>query len=281
MLDLLARSGISVPARARHAVAAGFLPAMLLSCSNDVLMNLVHLSLTQRFSSLQHFIEGAQSITQLYHVPTETEIDTCRRAYEIAINATSLSPRLVSVLKRFQENGIRLVLVSDVSSFWQPLISKLELERWFEIQLLSCSTGALKRDGRSWRAAIDSMQLKAGSAVLVGDSWRSDGACALNAGTNAILVGGKSRHAANLMLRHFSSLLLVDDIGSVRVTPQARNALNALAAGLSEEVEQDPCKALVVGPSGFIGLSRLAGFTWMPTAHHALQHLLQRHEGEA
>lgn len=282
LLDLLTDAGICIPRRARRFVARGFFPAMILDCEASKLDAMIKLSLTKKFDSLHEFVGQVDTLIGLTRIPSEAEITNCLRAQMIAISATTLSPSLSEILWRLRRQKMPVVLVSDVSSFWLPIIGKLGLEQWIADQVLSCVTGSLKRQGRTWRAAVEGLGLPAKSAILVGDSWRSDAACALCAGTGAILVGKRSRQVADLLLRKAASLLVIDETGVIRVTASARMALDALLPGLSDEIEADPDNSLVLDADGIIRFSRLLGVSWMPSARFALRRLcvpaVDRHE---
>src|ERR1700730_11943992 len=110
LLDLLAEAGIYVRPKASRAVAGGFFPAMLVDCRANILSEIIHLSLTRRFSSLHQFIKEAQILTELSQWPTEAEIEACQRAQALALNATTLSPSIADLLERYRSRRIPLVL---------------------------------------------------------------------------------------------------------------------------------------------------------------------------
>lgn len=275
LLGLLSNAGIHVRSEARPTVANGFFPAMLIDCHDRTLLSkAIHLSLTRQFDSMREYVDEIQELSQTPYRPTGAEIESCQCAQELAIYATSLSSDISELLDRHRCRGVPLVLVSDVSSFWKPLVDRLELGRWFESHVLSCVNGNLKREGVHWRGAVLAQHSPLDAAVLIGDSWGSDGVCALTAGTNAILIGKSSRRVADVLLQS-ASLLRIDEEGRIRVPPEARSVLDAIACGLADEIEENPGGALIFGQDDRLQFRRLAGLTWMPSTESALRHLLQ------
>ncbi len=89
-----------------------------------------------------------------------------------------LNPQSIPVLHELRRLGIRTVLVSNVGVDIRSVLDRTELSDLFDAVVLSYETGAVKPDPAIFAEALRRIDVPAGRALMVGDSWRDDAAAA-------------------------------------------------------------------------------------------------------
>ncbi|TKJ16997.1 hypothetical protein CEE44_00485 [Candidatus Woesearchaeota archaeon B3_Woes] len=83
----------------------------------------------------------------------------------------------------------KLVLIANTDPFSvESVLEKHKLKEYFDEIVLSCDTGNLKSNKKSFGDVLKKLKVKKSEAVMVGDSIDSDIKSAENAGIKAILV---------------------------------------------------------------------------------------------
>jgi HAD superfamily hydrolase (TIGR01662 family) len=106
-------------------------------------------------------------------------------------------PEVVDVLKTLQERGYRLGIVSNWSWNLRERVAQAGLAPYFEIVWASAYAGCNKPHPCIFQQALDRLQVPAGRAFYVGDSYRHDVVGARNAGV-AVALLDRSGTADNL-----------------------------------------------------------------------------------
>ncbi len=102
-------------------------------------------------------------------------------------------PEVLEVLASLKKK-YKLVLVSNTDCFSiQEVIEKYKLAQYFDLVLLSCKVGKLKSDPELFAQALETLNLTAEDALMVGDSIDSDIRSAEAAGIPALLLDRKDR----------------------------------------------------------------------------------------
>lgn len=99
---------------------------------------------------------------------------------------------VLPVLEALKALGIPVGIVSNWDERLRPLLSRLDLARWFDPVVISCETGARKPHSAIFGAARDALGVDSGSILHVGDSAGEDVRGALAAGFRACRI---RRHA--------------------------------------------------------------------------------------
>lgn len=114
------------------------------------------------------------------------------------------------VLKELKRKGYRLAIASD--EFSGHLARKMEFalgKNWkthFVCIVTPESTGAMKPSARFYRLILKKLGLKAGQAMVVGNSWEKDLAPAAGMGLSTVLVSNKGEGKPDFFIRHISGL---------------------------------------------------------------------------
>jgi FMN phosphatase YigB (HAD superfamily) len=83
----------------------------------------------------------------------------------------------------------KLVLISNTdSSSVRSVLEKFDMNKYFDEIALSCDTGLLKSNKKSFSTILKKLKIKKTESIMVGDSMESDIKGAENAGIKAILV---------------------------------------------------------------------------------------------
>lgn len=88
----------------------------------------------------------------------------------------------------------KLVLISNTDSFSaNSILDKYDLKKYFDEVSLSCDTGFLKSNKKSFHSILKKLKLKKKEAIMVGDSMESDVRGAENAKIRPILIDRNQR----------------------------------------------------------------------------------------
>ncbi len=101
-----------------------------------------------------------------------------------------LAPGAVSVLRFLRRRGLKLALVSNLSSAHARVLEDLGLLELFDVQLLSCNLGITKPSPEVFSRLSQELGLPPSQILVVGDSEASDGA-ARRLGFPVLLVGSQ------------------------------------------------------------------------------------------
>ena len=83
----------------------------------------------------------------------------------------------------------KLILIANTDNFSvNSVLEKYDLKKYFDEISLSCDTGLLKSNKKSFGNILKKLKIKKSEAVMVGDSMESDVKSAENAGIRPILV---------------------------------------------------------------------------------------------
>ncbi len=110
-------------------------------------------------------------------------------------------PDVRPCLERLGELGMKLGAVSNWDERLRPLLSDLDLARYFDVMVISHEIGAAKPAPEIFEQAVRLLGVPAGAVVHVGDSEAEDVAGASAAGLTGVLLdrdggGGAERRAA-------------------------------------------------------------------------------------
>ncbi len=115
------------------------------------------------------------------------------------------------VLKKLKEKGIKIALVSNnPEQNVKPVLEKFDLEKYFDVILLSFEEGLLKCDKAFYEKAVKKMGLNKEDVIVVGDSAQSDIRCATHAGLKSILIDRKDNREIENKILNLTQLLDVE-----------------------------------------------------------------------
>ncbi len=102
-------------------------------------------------------------------------------------------PETIQLLGELKKN-YKLVLISNTDNFSvEPVLKKFDLEKYFDLILLSYKTGILKTDKQMFEQALKNFGIKPEEVIMVGDSIESDIKPAEEFGIKAVLVDRRNR----------------------------------------------------------------------------------------
>jgi putative hydrolase of the HAD superfamily len=100
-------------------------------------------------------------------------------------------PDVLPALKRWQQQGIELAVVSNFDSRIYPVLKALNLAEYFTSVTISTEVGAAKPDSQIFTAALQKHNCLAENVLHIGDSFKADYCGAKTAGLNAIWLNRK------------------------------------------------------------------------------------------
>jgi putative hydrolase of the HAD superfamily len=95
---------------------------------------------------------------------------------------------VVPALDALAARGIRLAVISNWDERLRGLLSRLNLERYFEVLAISCEVGFPKPSRAIFQQAAADLDLRAGAILHVGDSFEMDIEGAKAAGFHALQI---------------------------------------------------------------------------------------------
>jgi putative hydrolase of the HAD superfamily len=95
---------------------------------------------------------------------------------------------VVPTLEGLRKDGFELGIISNWDERLRPLLAGVDLERWFDVVVISTEVGAHKPDPKIFKAAQAALGLPAEAILHVGDSTREDLHGALGAGFEGLKV---------------------------------------------------------------------------------------------
>jgi putative hydrolase of the HAD superfamily len=103
-------------------------------------------------------------------------------------------PETLKVLKKLKRK-YKIILISNVPyPSYRNLKSKYNLNKYFDLILVSYKTKILKPDKRIFKLALRKLGLKKQEVIMVGDSIKDDVIAAQNFGIRAILIDRRNRY---------------------------------------------------------------------------------------
>jgi len=112
----------------------------------------------------------------------------------------------IDVLEKLKKK-YKLVIISnsDCASINQVL-DKYDLRKYFKKIYVSCDTGLLKSNKKSFETALKDLKLKKSDVLMVGDSMESDVKAADNVGIKAVLVDRNERREYENKIKDLTEL---------------------------------------------------------------------------
>ncbi len=97
-------------------------------------------------------------------------------------------PDAVPALEAVRGSGLRTCLVSNATELARRVLRRLDMERLFDVVVISEEVGVRKPDPRIFRLALDEAGVEPSEAVYLGDRPATDMVGATRAGMRAVLV---------------------------------------------------------------------------------------------
>lgn len=123
----------------------------------------------------------------------------------------TIYPETVDTLKQLKDKGIKLAIISNSpEQNIEPVLEKFDLNKFFDVILLSFEEGMIKADSALYEKAVDMLGLEKEDVIVVGDSIKSDMDCAKKAGLKNILIDRKNNREFEDKITDLSQLLELD-----------------------------------------------------------------------
>lgn len=129
----------------------------------------------------------ALSLREAAHELQVQDVDLAMLEEELAteLDSIHLYPEVIGVLKALRESGVRMGIVSNLAApYAEPLLRLLPFVP--DACAWSFEVGRLKPDPHIFSSACERLEVTAGEALMVGDTFADDYAGALASGLNAL-----------------------------------------------------------------------------------------------
>lgn len=93
------------------------------------------------------------------------------------------------IFKSLAKSGVKLGIISNWDERLRLLLNRFDLERWFDVVVISCEVEFTKPDPRIFACAARQLEIEPRHIVHVGDSIEMDAQGAINAGFQAVVIG--------------------------------------------------------------------------------------------
>lgn len=142
--------------------------------------------MTKKYKDLN---EGFQEVTKAFELNVPPFI--IEKLIGMWNKNTILSTAYDETIDALEElkKDYKLILISNTCSFSiGSVLDKYDMKKYFDEISLSCDTGFLKSNKKSFEDVLKKLKIKKKEAVMVGDSIESDVKSAENAGIMPILI---------------------------------------------------------------------------------------------
>jgi len=127
----------------------------------------------------------------------EELVDPCARAVEDELASVRVFDGVVPLLHFLRQRGLKLGLISNVSSAHKSPVASFGLDALFDAMVFSCDEGRTKPDPELYRELCRRLTADPGAVLMVGDSLPNDvvAPAALGMRTARIVRGGRGETA--------------------------------------------------------------------------------------
>jgi len=152
---------------------------------SDFVMRFEKVLMIEKYPSLK---EAFVSVCEEFHIqPKEYLLEKMIGLWNKNKLLSQLYPDTIEVLVDLKSE-YKLVLVANIDCFSKDVIDKFQLEKYFDLIMLSCDTGLLKNDRKFFSMVLDKLGVNPEDALMVGDSLESDLDTARASGIRGVLV---------------------------------------------------------------------------------------------
>ncbi|HVN77214.1 MAG TPA: HAD family hydrolase [Thermoanaerobaculaceae bacterium] len=130
----------------------------------------------------------------------EALVDPCARAVKDELASVRLLDGVVPLLHFLKRRGLKLGLISNVSSAHKTPVGALGLDALFDAAVFSCDEGRMKPDPELYRELCRRLGADTGSVLVVGDSLPNDVAAPAALGMKTAWVAPAGRGGAAEMI---------------------------------------------------------------------------------
>lgn len=147
--------------------------------------------MTQEFKSqTEAFEEGFKALDVM---PKDWLIDKLVGVWNSNTILSKLYDETIEVLEALKKKKLKLALISNLPSFSGQVIEKFNLDKYFDVIVLSYDAGILKTNPKMFEQALKKIKLQRHEVLMVGDSMETDVAGAILAGVKPILLDRKNK----------------------------------------------------------------------------------------
>ncbi len=139
-------------------------------------MSVIRSAITRREFNSRNTMEKVCKKMNL-NLNSEQLLKLCRLWYEPLRQRAVIEPGTLEMLKQFQDDGIKLAVISNTFIPGEVLDYHLKTEGLLDllpIRIYSCDTGFKKPNRKNFKLALAKAQVEPHSAVFVGDTPRTD-----------------------------------------------------------------------------------------------------------
>ena len=116
---------------------------------------------------------------------------------------------VIPALTALSRQQLKLAVISNWDERLRPLLRRLDLERWFEVVIVSSEVGWAKPDTAIFRCAAERLRLPAREILHIGDDMAHDVQGAKAAGFNALLLRRSGKRCSPAVITSLDQLAWV------------------------------------------------------------------------
>ena len=152
---------------------------------SDFVMRFEKILMVGEFSSLK---DAFASICEEFHLqPKDYLIEKMVGLWNKNKLLSQIYPDTIPTLTDLKSE-YKLILVANMDCLSKDMIARFNLEKYFDLILLSCDTGLLKNEKGFYDVVFDKFHLEPEDILMVGDSIESDIETAKALGIKGVLV---------------------------------------------------------------------------------------------
>ncbi len=117
----------------------------------------------------------SESINQHFklHFTNEHKVEILNRIEEWC-NEQTLFPDVFTVLEILKEKGTKMAIISNCSNLVSDIITKFQLEKYFDTILLSHKVGIAKPNQKIYETCLDRLSIDASQVIMIGNNLEED-----------------------------------------------------------------------------------------------------------
>jgi HAD superfamily hydrolase (TIGR01662 family) len=172
------------------------------SITPDDIKKVRYVLMTKEFSSVVNIVEYFWSGLSL-------DVDRCEEEIAKDLASATLYPETMDVLSGLRDSGLKLGLVSNISSLFEAPFFNFGLDSMVDDYILSCRVGYKKPEVEIYQMMLAKFNLSPQEVLMVGDSLQNDYHGANNAGMDALLLDRENKSDLDERITSLSELLKI------------------------------------------------------------------------
>jgi len=136
-------------------------------------------------------LQTLQVIAERFGVADKVDFVKCQQELDQRLANTFLYPETIEVLERLKNQGLKLGVISNLSSLYRIPFYNLGLDKYFDQKIFSCEVGLVKPQPEIYQMMVDRLGVAPSQILMTGDQLVIDVYPPQKAGMQAVHLDRK------------------------------------------------------------------------------------------